>query len=61
MERYIPLIKDIDFIFHEYSISNIKVQNKLFSFFDFFIPNLKKDKFFFKKSKFLKLKNIDSF
>lgn len=43
LERYISIIKDIDFIFHEYSISNKKTQSKIFSFYDFFIPKFEKD------------------
>lgn len=62
LERYILMIKDIDLVFHEYSISNRKVQTRIFSYYDFFIPKVK-DKlgFTFKKNIVRKLNQIDLF
>lgn len=59
LERYISIIKDIDFIFHEYSISKKKVQNKIFSFYDLFIPKIDKNMDFDFQSDLVKLSQSD--
>jgi len=62
MERYLSIIKDIDFIFHNYSIRNKKVQGNIYSFYDFFIPKYHKKLDFDLKKDFVHgYGNMDNF
>ena len=47
LQRYLSVIKDIDFIFYNYSISNKETHKKIFSYFDLFIPQMDEKKFDF--------------
>jgi hypothetical protein len=38
LERYITIVKNVDFIFHEYAIKNEKTKYMIFHYNNFFLP-----------------------